>query len=341
MARHNTLFLTGLRGYSALAVFLIHSGGGGLRGLGEWGGKLVDFGKYGVISFFVLSALTLAISIDKTPNFSYGHYLLRRFARIFPIYAIVVSILWWMGGAVDYREMFNIPSRDIGDLIAHLSFMNAWDIRYQNTVIGVEWTVPIEMWLYLLIPPLFFIFLRAGSIWKWMIFITAVIVSLKAGKWHQSPLGLHWAIESYIYCFIGGMFVFFSWEKIKLSTSVADQAVVVVLFAIIGLSQLTPSHVEQWLTIFVMMLILMLSRAHIMTHYVFENKAIIVLGNISFPFYLLHLPILRFMQNSFGLSSLMLFVDGLLVCAVLAFACHKLIERPVLRLTGKLHPYDR
>ena len=56
-----TLFLTGLRGYSALAVFLIHSGGGGLRSLGEWGNKLVDFGKYGVISFFVLSELKGAI----------------------------------------------------------------------------------------------------------------------------------------------------------------------------------------------------------------------------------------------------------------------------------------
>jgi hypothetical protein len=50
----NTLFLTGLRGYSALAVFFIHSGGGGLRSFGDWANKLVDLGKYGVISFFVL-----------------------------------------------------------------------------------------------------------------------------------------------------------------------------------------------------------------------------------------------------------------------------------------------
>lgn len=130
MKNTNTLFLTGLRGYSALAVFLIHSGGGGLKFFGNLGYKWVDLGKYGVISFFVLSALTLAMSISRSRKFSYSHYLLRRFARIFPMYSIVIIVFWWLGGLNDYQSIFGIPARDTYDLFTHLTFLNLWDVRY-------------------------------------------------------------------------------------------------------------------------------------------------------------------------------------------------------------------
>ncbi len=41
----DTNFLTSMRAIAILLVFLIHSGGGGLRLLSGWGDHLVDCGK--------------------------------------------------------------------------------------------------------------------------------------------------------------------------------------------------------------------------------------------------------------------------------------------------------
>lgn len=229
MKNSNTLFLTGLRGYSALAVFLIHSGGGGLRSLGVWANKLVDLGKYGVISFFVLSALTLAMSIGRTKEFNYSHYLQRRFARIYPMYFVVIVVFWWLGGNGYYQKMFDVASADVYDLFLHLTLLNLWDVRYQATVIGVEWTVPIEMWTYLIIPPLFFFLERVSFTWKWTVFFAALVLSLMDTRWHQEWLGSHWAIETYLYCFIGGIVAYSYWDRISLTTKVADFLVIVIL----------------------------------------------------------------------------------------------------------------
>lgn len=337
MKNSNTLFLTGLRGYSALAVFLIHSGGGGLRSLGDWANKFVDLGKYGVISFFVLSALTLAMSMERTRKFSYSHYLKRRFARIFPMYCVAIIAFWWLGGNDYYQKMFGVAPRDYYDLFAHLTFLNLWDVRYQGSVLGVEWTVPIEMWTYLIIPPLYFILKRQGHAWKWMVFLAALALSLADPLWHREWLGAHWAIETYLYCFIGGIIAFSYWGKVSLSARAAD-----VLVAVIVVGMLFPlgggRMLELWFTLLVMALILALPRAR-HARPIFENRPVVFIGNISFSFYLLHFPILHYLiEHHF--SKQMIVLLGLIVTTGMAYLCHVLVEKPALSLTGRQHPYD-
>ena len=46
----NTKYITGIKAYSALAVFLIHNGGD-FRKISPFVDKVIDFGKYGVVSF--------------------------------------------------------------------------------------------------------------------------------------------------------------------------------------------------------------------------------------------------------------------------------------------------
>lgn len=55
----DTNFITSLRAIAILFVFIIHSGGGGLRELGAMGNFFVDIGKYGVQMFFVISGFTI------------------------------------------------------------------------------------------------------------------------------------------------------------------------------------------------------------------------------------------------------------------------------------------
>lgn len=337
MKNNNTLFLTGLRGYSALAVFFIHSGGGGVRSLGEWANKLVDLGKYGVISFFVLSALTLAMSIERTREFSYSHYLLRRFARIFPMYVVAIVVFWWMGGNIYYREMFDVASRDIFDLFMHLTFLNLWDVRYQASIIGVEWTVPIEMWTYLIIPPLFFYLGRVSFAWKWAAFFTALALSLMSRLWHQEWVGEHWAIETYLYCFIGGIIAYGYWDRISLPPQIADALVILILIG--ALFPLGGGRVlALWYTLLIMALTLVLSQARY-TRLLFENSLMVLIGNISFSFYLLHFPIVRYLADQ-HYSAQAIMLAGLVITASIAYLCHIMVEKPVIKMTGKRYAYD-
>lgn len=277
------------------------------------------------------------MSIGRSGNFSYSHYLVRRFARIFPMYCVTMLVFWGLGGNGYYQDMFGVPSRDLFDLFAHLTFINLWDVRYQATIIGVEWTVPIEMWTYLIIPLLFFTMQRVGATWRWAIFISALVVSLMDSRWHQNWLGAHWAIENYLYCFIGGIITYSYWDKVKLSAKAADLwAVVLVLGAIFPFGG--GRVLELWYTLLIMGLILVLSCAR-HARLLFENRPMIIIGNISFSFYLLHFPVLQFLKDR-HYSELSILVIGLIVTTSLAYLSHVLIEKPALRLTGKQYKYD-
>jgi peptidoglycan/LPS O-acetylase OafA/YrhL len=215
-----------------------------------------------------------------------------------------------------------------------------WDVRYQNTTLGVEWTIPIEMWTYFLIPPLFFFFSRTRLVWQWLIFGVAMFVAAKSHWWHQHPLGAQWAIETYLYCFIGGLLAFSYRDKIILSTIKADLLVAFLVFAILCLSLFFGGKVPPIFTLLIMGLILCLFHAgH--TRIIFEYRPVVILGNISFSFYLLHYPVLKFTRELVGDSLPLVFVIGLAVTAISAYLCHELIEKPALQLTGKLNSYDR
>jgi peptidoglycan/LPS O-acetylase OafA/YrhL len=93
--------LDGVRALAILAVFSFHA----LRRhptLGHW--ALVRFGNLGVDAFFVLSGFLITLRLfdladraDLTPARRWGIFLLRRTARIFPLYYATLAILAFVG----------------------------------------------------------------------------------------------------------------------------------------------------------------------------------------------------------------------------------------------------
>ena len=157
--RSKTQFLTGIRGYAALGVILVHCTGA-FKGHNEYLDNLLNFGKYGVVAFFVLSAFSLSISMYHSPpntKRSLAHYFNRRFWRIFPLYAIICAIVW---GIINYSGSISTPtgagSSSLTDLLMHLSFLNAFNHQYANSIIGVEWTIQLEMMAYLFLPVIYY-----------------------------------------------------------------------------------------------------------------------------------------------------------------------------------------
>jgi len=192
-----TSFVTGMRAWAALAVVLIHSGGAGLRTFGELGNRIVDFGSTGVYAFFVISGFSVCHSYIKSINFK--HYLLKRLARIAPIYFIFIIFFGVIGGA------------EIETILLHLIFLSWLDTETANSIILVEWSIPVEIFWYLFIPSMLVFILNRRFNWFILLvisFSSYLITSLTVQNFDISPLALHWSPFRYFFVFALGVVVY-------------------------------------------------------------------------------------------------------------------------------------
>ncbi len=134
--------LDGLRGLAALMVVASHGSAGGQHLLP--GVSLEGIGKHGVFLFFVLSAFLLTRQALRWPAdrrwwSQLGAYALRRVARIFPLYLVVLLAAFALGG-----PGLGVPM-NAGTLVRHLTLQQG---------LGIYWSIPVEFLYYLWIPPL-------------------------------------------------------------------------------------------------------------------------------------------------------------------------------------------
>lgn len=116
--------LDGVRGVAALLVLAQHTG------------LTITGGIYGVWLFFCLSGFLLSIPFVRQPGLSVSgsymsHYILRRLKRIVPMYYVMITIFFLFKG-------------NIATAIRHYLFLQGD---------GHFWTIPQEMFFYLLLPP--------------------------------------------------------------------------------------------------------------------------------------------------------------------------------------------
>jgi peptidoglycan/LPS O-acetylase OafA/YrhL len=127
--------LDGLRGLAVLLVLLDHASDAELRLFPA--ANMNRAGKYGVYLFFVLSAFLLTHLLLRRPPAelvqarTWIDYFLRRFLRIFPLYAFVLAALVLM------------EKLTMGDFFSHLLLL---DGKKQF------WTIPVEVKYYLVLP---------------------------------------------------------------------------------------------------------------------------------------------------------------------------------------------
>jgi peptidoglycan/LPS O-acetylase OafA/YrhL len=135
--------LDGLRGLAALIVVASHASQQGLPLVP--GLDLSGIGKSGVYLFFVISAFLLTaqwlsppVGYERPPaGARLVRYFVRRTARIFPLYALVVISAWAM-----HPRSLGVPI-DTPALWRHLALLEGRDLY---------WSVPVEFKYYLLIP---------------------------------------------------------------------------------------------------------------------------------------------------------------------------------------------
>ena len=102
----------------------------------------VDFGRIGVVTFFMISGFVIPFSINPKSPAPVGTFLIRRFFRIYPAYWLSVPLgaltaFWIWGGAFGFR-----------DFLVNLTLLQ--DFFGFTPAEGVYWTLRIEWIFYLL-----------------------------------------------------------------------------------------------------------------------------------------------------------------------------------------------
>jgi peptidoglycan/LPS O-acetylase OafA/YrhL len=134
--------LTGLRFAAALMVFFSHYN---IPGLNGWALRVQGSGYSGVTFFFVLSGFIIAYNyldrFESDPIKNTYQYIVSRFARIYPLYALCIIYPWMNSG-------LETP------LLPYLVGVQAWssDVYFSFGINGPAWSVSVEVFLYLTFP---------------------------------------------------------------------------------------------------------------------------------------------------------------------------------------------
>ncbi len=148
-------FIDALRGYAILGVVLVHSS--------QWApptsellSQLAGAGARGVQLFFVVSALTLFLSMSartRQERFPLRNFFIRRFFRIAPLFYL---------GIVTYIFIYGFSPRHFAPngiewwyLPLTALFMNGWMPETITSVVPGGWSIAVEMNFYLIVPYLY------------------------------------------------------------------------------------------------------------------------------------------------------------------------------------------
>lgn len=282
--------LTGLRFYAAMWVFLYH-----FFPVYTTAPKidLFEIGFLGVDVFFVLSGFILTyvyyhkFFISKVTGRDYWNFVVKRFAKIYPLHFIITLIfipLLFAGKYIFHQNTINIYP----DTIIHNFLMiHAWDMSENYSWNFPSWSISAEWFAYLfLFAPLSFMY-KLHRIFLVLLGVTIVFAFIY--YWINTPNftldrytmnGLPRIIPEFILGVLAGLI------KIKFDLSKLKASFVFLLSVSFLVSTFYFDYYFHQLCIigFAGIILSLSYKTYLDTF--FGSKQLIYLGNISFAFYL-------------------------------------------------------
>ncbi len=330
----DTDFITGLRAIAATMVVIIHTGM--LSDYGTVGQAITLAGKYGVDIFFVISGFTIAKTFQEARN--YRSYLIRRIMRILPLYWLIISMAMalWMSGLFSLpqymQELGSNP--DFYNYFMHLSMISYLDYRVANSVLGVEWTIPIEVFWYICLPPLIYF---GKTIPRTLVIIVVLVImtallTFASKNLFGTSLPIKWSPIAHGHLFFIGVSSFYLRQRFKEAqppqtvTWIAG-AVFLFVFAIFvkfdGRSEILA------LSTAILIVYVTPDRAPWVTKPL-TNGPMLFLGSVSYSIYLIHNLIIHILGDtgmlpSYGVKTFIV-VYGITI--LLSTVTYLLVEKP-------------
>jgi peptidoglycan/LPS O-acetylase OafA/YrhL len=353
-------FIDALRGYSILAVLLVHSAAA-VRPTSPVFGMLVSLGARGVQLFFITSALTLSLSwnVRRTHEVSpVRNFYLRRFFRIAPMFYIAISFYAVLYGfsprywAPNGIEWWFVPLTAL--------FMNGYFPQTITSVVPGGWSIAVEMNFYLVLP----LILRYLTTWRSVatFFVFTLALSLATGVAFKHtfapyfPADQQYLVSSFTFFNFFAQLPIFSAGLIVASlvkNPAALKRLVAfggsALLAVIVFSRalhLPPRFVDHYIFIGMILAIF----AGFLACYpsrILVNEAIVQIGKVSFSMYLTQFAVIESFSRlgftalfpSGNVSSTLYYLCVVAATASVSYIFYRAIETPGIQLGRRLIDY--
>lgn len=357
--------LTGVRALAAFLVFFshfkIHA-----HTAGTFLQSVLAQGYIGVTLFYVLSGflITHVYERDMDKSFRwYGHYLWRRFSRIYPVYllALVVSI-----AVLFYYQPDMLSGQGVGSislwLFAQLTLIKGLFSKLVFSGVPQAWSLTVEIMFYISAPLLF---LALKNHWKYWLIPLSYLIGLELLQLglHESWLGFFGNFHFVaLYTYFGRFFEFFVGVLLALlirRDTILDRlpgktwigligvfVLMITLYLLQGTAEFgfyTPVGMilNNWLLPLVIALFYLgLIREQTIIKQFFGSRLMQLLGRASYSFYLLQFAVMAFFVNEYPVKihtahSLGLVIAGFIVLNLIAIGVYRYIEDPAHRWLNK------
>jgi peptidoglycan/LPS O-acetylase OafA/YrhL len=330
--------LDSVRGVAALAVVLGHCGGlSQFIGPQFWFLDALCDAEAAVAIFFLLSGFVLALQLQGTQRPTLAAFYVRRFFRIWPLFAVVVLLAFLASHATGIP----VTSLDRQEFPTFLELIqNLLMIGSAFAVDPPVWSLYIEMRLSLIFPALF-LFTKRVSFWKATISsLAASILVSRAAHWNLPDFAVAMAEASrFLVLFaIGAALarpnpVERIYRRLPLSLKVLAGLLALACLEYY-LQPVWPQlnrGLVNWAGATLLFVFCLYSTA---AEDALNHPALLFLGRISYALYLVHVPILAAAEAYFDGPWSILFT--LISSTAVAAAMHRYIEVPFIELGRKL-----
>jgi peptidoglycan/LPS O-acetylase OafA/YrhL len=305
--------------------------------------------------FFILSGFVIALTYGGriANGRTYGAFLWRRFARLWPLHALTLAgmgMLALLASGAGY--VFNKPELfQVADLPWNLALLHAWGPVWHFSFNGVSWSISAELFVYMLFP--LFAWLAARlPITLLLTLVGAYVAALASLRglaglepWHEATydLGMLRAVPSFMLGVIIHKAMMRPAWRVEASWPMAASVAALALVAMhIGL----PSELVILLFAAFVWLAALAETAH--GAGALGTRFSQMLGDASYGLYMLHVPVMSVMlfiiRRTTGFEGpwpWLFALASLAISLAAAILLFRLFERPARDWLNARSPFER
>jgi peptidoglycan/LPS O-acetylase OafA/YrhL len=296
----------------------------GIQQIGSW--DVSRIGQFGVFVFFVHTSLVLMWSLERRPN-TLDFYIRRAF-RLYPLAILTILIAAFvhlpMGGS--HGQYLRIGAWTWKALLLNCLLLQE-GLPWAGIIYGVTWSLAPEMYMYVLLPCLFFYARTVRKVWPLLcIFALVCLVDYRI----PGAPGNHFAVL--VPDFLAGIVAYVGFMRRK---PVLPWWTLLPILAVLFVGYM---HVHHWRSDWLACVLLGLVLPSIkQMQWLPLRRVSHTIATYSYGVYLLHLMAIAIgIYYLWRLPTIVQIPLVLAMTAVGAFAAYHLIERPLITFGAKV-----